>query len=142
MDRLILTAGSLLVLVFMFACGSQKLATTDDSGQETVTEQRELIQNNIKDPQKQAKLLQIVDEVGQESEKFFIYYQKHNKKTARLNKDYKASRKDFEKVIADFNQQYEAYLRMLILKRSDMRELTTKDEWTQIMDRESTFIPE
>ena len=142
MTNKILQSGLITILVILFSCSSQKLATTDDRGQETVTEQRELIQNNIKDPQKQAKLLQIVDDVEKQSLIFFNYYEKHIKKVSQLNKEYKTSREDFEKVIADFNQQYEVYLRMLILKRSDMRELTTKDEWTQIMDRESSFVPE
>jgi len=142
MTNKIFITGLVTVVVFLFSCSSQKLATTDDSGQETVTEQRELIQNNIKDPQKQANLLQIVDDVEKGSIKYFNYYEDHNKKIARLNKDYKTSRQDFERVLNDFNEQYEIYLRMLIRKRSEMRLLTSKDEWTKIMDRESTFIPE
>lgn len=142
MTNKILQTGLMALLVLLFSCSSQKLATTDDSGQETVTEQRELIQNNIKDPQKQAKLLQIVDDVEKQSQIFFNYYEKHIKKVTQLNKEYKTSREDFEKVIADFNQQYEVYLRMLIRKRTEMRKLTNKDEWTEIMDRESSFVPE
>jgi len=142
MTNKIFIAGLISVLVFLLSCSSQKLATKEDSGQKVVAEQRELIQDNIKDPEKQAKLLRIVDEVEKESQIFFKFYQEHDKRIAQLNKNFEASRQDFEGLSDDFNNQYEIYLRMLIRKRSEMRELTSKDEWTKIMDRESTFIPE
>jgi len=138
----IFQTGLITILVFLFSCGSQKLSTKKEGGQKVVTEQRKSIQDNISDPEKQAKLLQIIDDVEKGSTKFFNYYQEHNEIIARLNKDYKASRQDFEAVLNDFNKQYETYLRMLIRKRGEMRLLTSKDEWTKIMDRESTFIPE
>ena len=141
MTKKILITGFAASLVFLFSCSSQKLATIEDRGQKVVAEQRELIQNNISDPEKQAKLMQIVDQIEKEAGKFFNYYQEHNKIVARLNKDYKASRQDFDKVINNFNQQYEVYLRMLVRKREEMRLITNPDEWTKIMDRETSFIP-
>ena len=140
MTKKILITGFAASLVFLFSCSSQKLATIEDRGQKVVAEQRELIQNNISDPEKQAKLMQIVDQIEKEAGKFFNYYQEHNKIVARLNKDYKASRQDFDKVINNFNQQYEVYLRMLVRKREEMRLISSPDEWTKIMDRETSFI--
>ena len=141
MTKKILITGFAASLVFLFSCSSQKLATREDRGQKVVAEQRELIQNNISDPERQAKLMQIVDQIEKEAGKFFNYYQEHNKIVARLNKDYKASRQDFDRVINNFNQQYEVYLRMLVRKREEMRLITNPDEWTKIMDRETSFIP-
>ena len=141
MTKKILITGFAASLVFLFSCSSQKLATREDRGQKVVAEQRELIQNNISDPERQAKLMQIVDQIEKEAGKFFNYYQEHNKIVARLNKDYKASRQDFDKVINNFNQQYEVYLRMLVRKREEMRLMTSPDEWTKIMDRETSIIP-
>jgi len=133
--------GLVTVLVFIFSCGSQKLINKEDSGQKVVAEQRALIKDNINDPDKQMQLLQIVDEIEKELELFFNFYHEHNQRIAQLNKNYTASRQDFEKVIDEFNTLYSNYLRMLIRKRREMRMLTSGDEWTKIMARESTFIP-
>ena len=129
-------------LIFLFACSSQKRATVDDRGQEVVEEQRELIQKNVQNSDKQVQLLQILDEIEQESQDFFKYYGEYNRKIVRLNQNYNSSRQEFDQGIGDFNQQYERYLRMLIKKRFEMRKLTTRDEWAQIMDRKSSFIPQ
>ena len=44
----IFQTGLFILLIFLFACSSQKLATVDGRGQEVVEEQRELIQKNVK----------------------------------------------------------------------------------------------
>ena len=138
----IFQTGLVILLMFLFACSSQKLATVDGRGQEVVEEQRELIQKNVQNSDKQVQLLQILDEIEQESQDFFKYYGEYNRKIVRLNQNYNSSRQEFDQGIGDFNQQYERYLRMLIKKRFEMRKLTTRDEWAQIMDRKSSFIPQ
>ena len=129
-------------LVFLYACSSQDLAVIDDRGQEALAEQKELIRKHIQDPEKQKQLLQVVSEVEQESSKFFTYYQAHHLRLTEVNRDYASQQQDFEQLFTDFNRKYDAYLRMLIHKRAEMQKLTSRDEWSNIMDRKSSFIPE
>ena len=129
-------------LMLLLSCTSQNLATKEDEGQKVIGELRELIKTEIKDPERQAQILQIVDGVEIEAQKFFKFYQEHDNRITRLNTNYETSREDLEKVIDEFNEKYDAYLKMLIRKRSEMRQLTSIEEWETIMDRESTFIPE
>jgi len=142
MNKNIFLTVLLASILFLFACGGKNLATTEDDGQEVIAEQKELIQKNIKDPGTRARLLQMTSEIEKQSRKFFHFYKEHNEKVARLNKIYTASRQDFEKLNDEFNRQYEDYLRVLVGKRSQMRLLTSEDEWRSIMDRSSSFIPE
>ena len=129
-------------LMLLLSCSNQNLTTKEDKGQTVIVELRELIKTEIKDPKRQAQILQIIDGVEIESQKFFKFYQDHDKKISQLHIAYETSRDDFEKVIDEFNKKYDAYLKMLIRKRSEMRQLTSIEEWEIIMDRESTFIPE
>jgi thiamine biosynthesis lipoprotein ApbE len=127
-------------IMILMSCSSQKLASTEDGERSAVAEQKELIRKNIKDPQKQADLLQIVGEIEKQSQEFFNFYKEHKKIIVQLNKNYQTSRQDFDQAFAGFNEQYENYLQMLISKRNEMRLLTSAQEWTKIMDREISFI--
>ena len=129
-------------LILLLSCSNQNLLTKEDKGHKEIVELRELIKTEIKDSDRQVKILQTIDEVEIESQKFFKFYQEHDNRIARLNSNYETSREDLEKVINEFNKKYDAYLKMLIRKRGEMRQLTSRDEWVIIMDRESTFIPE
>lgn len=129
-------------LLLFLSCGNQNLVTKDDKGQKVIVELREIVKTEIKDSDRQKKILQIIDEVEIESQTFFKFYQDHDNKIVRLNSNYETSREDLEKVIDEFNKKYDAYLKMLIQRRGKMRQLTSRDEWITIMDRESTFIPE
>lgn len=129
-------------LLLLTACSNRELSTVDGKGQQVVEEQTELIREHIKDPEKQKRLLQIVSEIEQESNRFFSFYQDHNLKLSKVNRKYSAKRQDFEILFDDFNQKYISYLRTLLTKRSEMRNLITGDEWSHIMDRKSSFIPE
>ena len=142
MKKTIFINGLTILMMFLVACGNQKRASVEDSGAGVISEQRRLIQKNITDPDRQIKLLRIVTVIEKESNDFFRMYENHNKEVVRLNKDLNTSRQEFEKLNVDFNRQYENYLRMLVEKRGEMKALATMDEWTNIMARESSFIPE
>jgi len=129
-------------LVFLYACSSRDLAMVDDRGQEALAEQKELIRTHIQDPDKQKKLLQVVSGIEQESIGFFNYYQDHNRQLTEHNRKVASAIPDFERLFSDFNRKYDAYLRMLIQKRAEMQKLTSRDEWSRIMARKSSFIPE
>jgi len=142
MKKNIFLIGLTMLITFLVACGGQKRASFEDSGAGVIAEQRRLIQKNINDPGKQTKLLRIVTEVEKQSNDFFRVYETYNKNIVRLNKEFKTSRQEFEKLNDEFNRQNENYLRMLVEKRGEMKALATKDEWINIMARESSFIPE
>jgi len=142
MKKNIFINGLTILMMFLVACGNQKRASMEDSGAGVISEQRRLIQKNITDPDRQTKLLRIVTEIEKQSNDFFRMYENHNKEVVRLNKDFNTSRQEFEKLNDEFNRQYENYLRMLVKKRGEMKALATMDEWTNIMARESSFIPE
>jgi hypothetical protein len=142
MKKIELITSVMLLMMYLFGCGSKNNVIKEDQGLGVLSEQRRLIVENIQDPDTRNKLLTIVDDIEVEVNKFFEYYEEHNKKIASLNKDYKSTRRDFEESMAEFNGAYEKYLRMLVDKRGGMMMLTSKEEWALIMDRESTFIPE
>ena len=129
-------------LMLLLSCGNQNLLTKEDKGHKVIVELRELIKTEIKDSDRLVKILQIIDMVEIESQTFFKFYQEHDNRIARINSNYETSCEDLEKVINEFNKKYDAYLKMLIRKRGEMRQFTSRDEWVIIMDRESTFIPE
>jgi hypothetical protein len=132
-----------IIGLFLFlSCGNQNLVTKDDKGHKVIVELREIVKTEIKDSDRRVKILQIIDEVEIDSQAIFKFYQEHDNRIARLNSNYETSREDLEKVIAQFNKNYDAFLKMLIQRRGEMRQLTSRDEWITIMDRESTFIPE
>lgn len=135
------SAGFLLFLLLFIGCGGQKVSTVDNRGETAIAEQRELIAEHIKDPKKQAKLMRVVDEVENESRLFFAYYKDHIIKVKELSSIRDASRDDFNKMALGFNTKYEGYLKMLVAKREEMRILTNEDEWKNIMNRETAFIP-
>ena len=135
------SAGLLLILLFLSGCGGQKVSTSEDSGQNVVAEQKELIREHITDSEKQSKLLKIVDEIEIESGKFFTYYETHIEKVSELSLKHQASRDEFQQLIDDYNRHYEKYLLLLVNKREEMRLLTSEEDWKKIMDRETSFVP-
>ena len=141
MKMIALITNAMLLMMYLFGCSSKNNIVIEDKGQSVLTEQERLIVENIQDTDTRNKLLTIVDDIEVEVNKFFEYYEEHNKKIASLNKDYKSTRRDFEESMAEFNGAYEKYLRMLVDQRGGMIMLTSKEEWALIMDRESTFIP-
>jgi DUF4097 and DUF4098 domain-containing protein YvlB len=141
MKKIVGITGLLLAILFMTTCSSQKLSKVDTKEIQVISELREKINKHINDKEKRGALLTITDEMEQETRRFFSFYQEHNKKLTLVNNDYHATRKDFDEITNEFNEEYENYLRMLVKKRTAMRELTSDDEWKKIMDREYSFIP-
>lgn len=135
------SSGLVLILLFLSGCGGQKVSTVEDEGKNAITEQKDLIREHIADAEKQAKLLKVIDEVNIESGIYFAFYERHIEKVAGLAKNHHATREEFQTVLDDFNMHYERYLLMLVRKREEMRLLTTEEEWTKIMNRETSFIP-
>jgi hypothetical protein len=123
------------------SCSSQKLTNVETTEIKAISELREKINKNITDADRKLALLNITSEIEREGQTFFSFYQNHKQKLTRINSDYKATRQDFAVIISAFNTNYEYYLKMLVEKRSEMRELTTADEWKKIMDRKYSFIP-
>jgi hypothetical protein len=142
MKKIIGSTGLLLIVIlFINSCSSQKLSKVDAKEIRAVSELKEQINKYITADEKRASLLKIADEIEQETRSFFTFYQEHNQRLSQVNTNYKATRQDFDKLIDEFNGKYENYLRMLLLKRGNMRELTNDDEWKKIMEREYSFIP-
>ena len=133
--------GILLILISLATCSSQKLSKVDAKEIQAISELRQKINKNITDPDRKSVLLKITTEIEQKTRSFYSFYQEHNKNLTRVNKNYNATRQDFEVLSNEFNVKYENYLNTLIQKRSRMREFTSDDEWGKIMDREYSFIP-
>jgi len=141
MNRIIGITGLLVAILFMTTCSSQKLSKVDEKEIRVVTELRNQINKYVNDNERRTNLLEIADDIEQETRSFFTFYQEHNNRIIQVNKNYKTTRQDFDNIINQFNDEYENYLRMLVQKRSAMRELTSDAEWEKIMDRDLSFIP-
>jgi hypothetical protein len=50
-------------LLLFLSCGNQNLVTKDDKGHKVIVELREIVKTEIKDSDRQKKILQIIDEV-------------------------------------------------------------------------------
>ena len=141
MKRIFKIIGTLFILILATTCSSKKLSDIGAGEVHAISELREKINKNILDNERKSALLKITAEIEKETQSFFSFYQNHNQKLTRINSDYSATRQDFAVIINAFNTNYENYIKMLVIKRSEMRELTTADEWKKIMDRKYSFIP-
>ncbi len=130
------------LLLIQISCGKQQMVESRDDIDNVVKAQRELIVDNISDDEKQAKLLDVIEEIDSEAKKFVKYYSEHRNKVTELIKDQKVSRQEFEAELVDINDHYEKYLKTILQKRKEMKTLTTKDEWKKITDWDNTLIPE
>jgi hypothetical protein len=142
MFRLFFITGFVLLQIFFSGCNSQKVSTLEDDGTKNViSEQRQLIRENISDPDRQAKLLGIVEDVEKESAQFFTFYEEQIRHVKVLAVNQKTIREEFQKRLDEINDNYEKYLRMLVAKREEMRLMTSADEWDIIMNRKTSFLP-
>ena len=141
MKNILGKAGTLGIIFIFAACSGQKLSNVNENEIKVLSELRENIKKHINDDENRKALLKITDEIEQETQKFFSFYQKHNQKLAEVNRNYKATQDDFDLITNTFNTNYENYLKTLIRKRSEMRELTSTEDWKKIMEREYSFIP-
>ena len=131
----------ILVLVFLLSCSSKKMVETKDDSSEVAISQQKLIEKNIKDPSKKAELLQIVHEIDIEAANFFQGYKEKRSDISKLFKNQDISREIVESKLNEINDHYKAYLLFLSKKRSEMRSITSRDEWTKIMAGKKAYIP-
>lgn len=134
------TTTIVILSIFLPSCsGTTKLDRS--SGKDPLQEQKTLIEKHIVNPEKKEKLLAIVDEMGTAMEKFYIAYHRYYEGIHKLQMDYNATKDQFEKVFAAFNPEYEKMLRTSVAKRSELKKLTTEEEWNLISARTISFIP-
>lgn len=131
----------LTILAILFGCAGQKADSQEDDGKKALAKQKEMIQKHITDPEKQLKLLKIIDEFDIESAKFYSYYEKHINTFEELTANRKTSKEEFQQTIDEFNVQYENYLKTMVNKREEMRLLTNEDEWKKIMALKVSYLP-
>lgn len=128
-------------LIFLLSCSSQKMVESKDDISDLVETHQKLIQNNIKDPAIQTELLQIVNDLDNEANKFAQYYAEHRKIATQLIRTQQITRQEIESELTDINNHYETFLKILLQKRKEMRSLTSEEEWINIMAWENTYIP-
>ncbi len=141
MKKILAITGILFLILSVMTCSGQKLSNVNEQEIKVVTELQDKIKKLVPDQERKNALLKITAQIEQETRSFYSFYQEHNKKLSRVNKNYNTTRQDFEVIINEFNDKYENYLNTLIQKRSRMKEFTTDEEWEKIMDREYSFIP-
>jgi hypothetical protein len=74
MKKIELITSVMLLMMYLFGCGSKNNVIQKDQGLGVLSEQRRLIVENIQDPDTRNKLLKIVDDIEVEVNKFFEYY--------------------------------------------------------------------
>jgi len=117
------------------------MVESKDDISDLVETQQKLIQDNIKDSARQTELMQIVIDLDKEVNKFAQYYAEHRKIATQLIRTQQISRQEIESELADINNHYEAFLKILLQKRKEMRSLTSEEEWINIMAWDNTYIP-
>lgn len=127
--------------IFLMACSGTKSKLNTSSGIDPMQEKISLIEDHITDPERKAKLLAVVDEMGDAMQEFHLAYDQYFEQIHELQMDYDATNDQFEKVFNTFNPEYEKMLRIAVAKRMELKKLTTEEEWQLISARTNSFIP-
>ena len=72
--KIISLSGALLLIMYLYSCGSKNNVIREEKGQDVLTEQRKLIVENILDAEKKTRLLTIVNDIESEAHSFFSFY--------------------------------------------------------------------
>ena len=103
-------------------------------GHEWVTDMRDRIQKQVDDPEKVTGLLAVVDQIELTLIDMDNGVQDYYATLRKLDRDYNASRADFEKTIDDFNTKRQEYFEKMLDHTMTMRSIAGREYWKKLSD--------
>lgn len=100
--------------------------------QQTKNDERALVEMRVADPERAERVIGLLDErdrlVTGQAERVA----EHWRRMGELNADHAASREDFERAVAGFNRDRQAWQRRMVELLAEMKAATDAEEWKRI----------
>ncbi len=117
-------------------CGSVGKASDPEAVRAAIVEaqeqERQLVRATIQDPERTERFLALIDQRDNTLRRHVAEIEKYQVAFERLNADYYADRKEFESLVAQYNNQREIAQDELVKLLEAMKRSTTKAEWQVI----------
>ena len=134
---------NILILLILTVGGCSKKSTSDEAGDaepSPVDQERALIEENITDPDKRAKLNDILNNADDILREFSQERSRFQQELKLRVSNYNVTKAEIKDLIKDFNIKYENFYKSMISHRMDLIDLTTPQEWKKISDIEKTTL--
>ena len=123
----------LAVALLHQGCGSIGKSADPEAVREAIVEaqeqERQLVRRTIQDPERTKRFLALIDQRDNTLRRHVAEIEKYRIAFERLNADYYADRKEFESLVAQYNNQREIAQDELVKLLEAMKRSTTKAEW-------------
>jgi len=129
-----------LFIVCIASCSSEPTKNREEKLQANVTDLRDTLRNTVKDTEKLAQMLALVDQNTVELHAGIKEYEKLRKEDALLNTNYNASRDEFKQLGDRIQYVRQEFWTRLIKVRMALAQLATGDEWKKITSRDLTIL--
>ena len=134
--RVILSFCVLALALLHQGCGSVRKASDPEAVRVAIVEaqeqERQLVQATIQDPGRTERFLALMDERDNILRRHVAEIEEYRAAFERLNSDYHADRKEFESLVAQYNEQRGIAQDELVKLLEAMKRATTKAEWQVI----------
>ena len=146
--RLVVTVG-LLVLCVALACTGcgkikEKKAKSKEPapymGDEWLDGIKTAIQDNVHDPGRAGKMLEVVRAIAVDLRDVDEMVKKYYADLADLNTDYNSTPDDFRKLGEEFNSKTQDYRNRFLDNRFKLKDLATPEEWKKITDQDQYLM--
>ena len=101
-------------------------------GQNFIDDLSAKVENNIIVSDQKKELLSLVDDMEDEIKKFSNQLKGSSKAIKRLNKDYDATREDFETILHELNTNRAGTQEKIMKIRFKMKNRLTREEWKKV----------
>ena len=134
--RVMLSFCMLAMALLQQGCGSVGKASDPEAVRAAIVEaqeqERQLVRATIQDPERTERFLELIDQRDGTLRRHVAEIEEYRAAFERMNADYHADRKDFELLVANYNEQREIAQDELVKLLEAMKRATTKSEWQVI----------
>jgi hypothetical protein len=98
------------------------------------------IQDNVHDPSRAGKMLEIVKEIAVDLREIDEIVKKYYADIDALNADYHSTPDDFRKLTEEFNTKTQVFRSKFLDNRFKLKDLATPEEWKKITDQDKYLM--
>ena len=130
----------LLIAVAMTACGGKDAVAPEEVDQQAFDDLREKIAEVIEDPQRQATITALADDLQSRLGDFRTAISDRRTELRILNADYDATKEQFMAYIEKYNAQIESSHESLMDSHLDLVKATTAEEWDKLTKADTKMM--
>jgi len=127
----------LLITVSLAACGGKEAVAPGDVERQASEDFRQSIMEVIEDPDREAEVLALVEDLQRDFVKFRESVTKRRTELRRLNADYDATREQFKEYIEKYGAGVELARKAVMQRRMALIAATTEEEWDALQKAET-----